>query len=392
MEYGKLIQPVSFTTNVVDDTYIVFDNTASVVSGKQRLYDSKYIYTAKTNIYPLATYSWNHIDSTQNGTCIKLEDKTEVLSTAVPVIKDVTTVYVEDTHLDITNAVDGKYFIYVGNQNTLDFNTIDVTHPDWSESVNLRYWDVTPSDSSIYWVEDSVLNSKRHLDGVVFNQTILTTSSTIINEYVFDGSQVVNKILFFNIDLTSIKLTVLDNNDNVLIPEQIISLYDYQGIMTPYEWFFTPMPSTQLSSAIISIKPYSDMKIKIEYENTGSDPKIGETIFTYPQDCGKTLNRPQGRKKKFDRITIDSITGKKTRIKSDALVDEVTYNVSVPVGEIDSKITLWGQLINEDIVIIGDESGTYTNLVHFCYIQEFPYEIDTGSSENQYQIKLTTLA
>ena len=394
MKYGKKIHPVSFTTNVVDDSYTAFDNTSFVPQGEKRLYDSQYIYEANTNIYPLATYSWNHISSTANGVCIKLDDKTIIDSTLVPVTQDVTVVYVIDTYKDTTGLVDGKYFLYTGATGTADFNTIDPTNPaSWTEVVNYRYFDAIPSESSLYWKYIDVINSRRHLDGIIYNQTILASGTTITNEYIFDSISFINTIAFFNMDLTSIEITVrLQSNDSIVVPTFSVDLQDFQGITTPYDWHYTPLEGALKKNAIAYIPIYSDIKVQIDYINTNNSPKIGETFFTRAADMGATLNRPQGRKKKFDRIIIDADTGKKTRIKSKALVDEVTYNVAVPTHSMDSKITIWSELINEDILIIGDESGVYTNLIHFCYIQEFPYEIDSNSTKNIYQIKLTTLA
>lgn len=393
MRYGKRILPISFTTNAVDEPITAFDNTALTPQFEQRLYDGKYIYEAYTNIYPLATYSWNHISEAENGICTKLDDKTTVVSTAVPCVKDITTVYIIDTYRDITNLVDGKYFKFIGTTGDIDFNTIDPTSPSgWAEVVNHRHFDAIPSESSIYWKYVDVINSQRHLDGTVYTQTTLDVGTTISNEYLFDAIDFIDTIAFFNIDLTSIEITVRLQDDTIVVPTFSLDLQDYQGITIPYEWHFTSLEGALKKNTFTSIDIYSDIKIQIDYINTNGNPKVGETFFTKSTDMGVTLNRPQGRKKNFDRISIDPITGIKTRVKSKTLVDEVTYNVLIPTEALDSKITTWSNLINEDILIIGDETGTFTNLIHFCYIQEFPYEIDSTSTHNTYQIKLTTLA
>ena len=392
MQYGKRIYPDSFTSTVVDVLPSVFNNTEAVVQGDQRLYESDYLYEARTNIYPLATYSWNHIEASTNGICTILATKALVPdTTVVPVTKDVTVVYVIDTYKDTTNIVDGKYFMYKGNNSTENFNTIDVTHPSWEEVANHRYIDATPSESSIYWKYLGVKNSKAHLDGIVNNQTILESGTQIDNVYIFTD-RFIDTIAFFNLDCTSVEITVTKLDDTVIVPTFTLDLKDYQGITTPYNWHFTPIESVRLKNKLARISVNSNIKILISYIKSSGSPKIGEVFFTRSKDMGQTLNRPQGRKKKFDRVIIDKTTGAKTRIKSKALVDEVSYSVIVGTNEIDSKITIWTDLINEDILIIGDESGKYTNLIHFAYIQEFPYEIDTASSHNIYQIKLTTLA
>ena len=60
MQYGRKIQPTSFTTNVADSVVTTFDNNSFVIKDSLRKYGDV-IYQAYINIYPLATYSWNDI-------------------------------------------------------------------------------------------------------------------------------------------------------------------------------------------------------------------------------------------------------------------------------------------------------------------------------------------
>ncbi len=62
-------------------------------------------------------------------------------------------------------------------------------------------------------------------------------------------------------------------------------------------------------------------------------------------DIGVTANAPQGRKRKFDSINI-SDAGIKTKVKRDALVDEITYTVYIDTARNDSVITQISKLIN----------------------------------------------
>jgi len=108
-------------------------------------------------------------------------------------------------------------------------------------------------------------------------------------------------------------------------------------------------------------------------------------------DIGATANAPQGRKRKFDTINI-SDAGIKTKVTRDALIDEITYTVYIETERNDSVITQISKLINENIVIIGDESGKLSNAIHYGWLSEHPYELDTNSTQNKYSMKITTLA
>jgi hypothetical protein len=391
MQYGKKIQPTSFTTNVIDPTITLFDNSSFVMKDSLRKYGDV-IYQAYINIYPLATYSWNDIATGVAPSTIRLSDGyTMPDNTQIPCIKDVTVVYVQDTWKAGAENVVGKYYQFIGTTGNENFNLIDPQDPSskFKQINNYRHLDVTPSNSSIYWKVVETINSKKHLDDTIYSQTELGTVGTITNTYTIDT--MIDTILFFNVKLEEIAVTVKDTLDNILVPRYTLDLRDYQGIMTPYSWFFTPVEGTFKENAFTKITPYSSIKVTIEYTNNSVPPRIGETIFTRMVDMGVTANAPQGRKRKFDTITIDD-AGTKTKVTRDALIDEITYTVYIATERNDSVITQISKIINENIVIIGDESGKYANAIHYGWISEHPYELDTSSTQNKYSMKITTLA
>jgi len=389
MQYGKKIQPTSFTTNVTDPVVTIFDNNSFVMKDSLRRYGDV-IYQAYKNIYPLATYSWNDIANGVTPSVLRLSDNVTINPTSVPCTKDVTVVYVQDTWKTGAENVVGKYYLYTGTTGNADFTTIDPSSPaNFTPILNYRHFDVTPSSGSLYWYVVETINSKKHLDDTIYSQTILDTTGTITNTYTIDT--MIDTILLFNVKLEEIAVTVKDTLDNILVPRYTLDLRDYQGIMTPYAWFFTPVEGTLKENAFTKINPYSSIKVTIEYTNNLVPPRIGETIFTRMVDIGVTANAPQGRKRKFDTININD-AGIKTKVTRDALIDEITYTVYIATERNDSVITQISKLINENIVIIGDESGKYANAIHYGWISEHPYELDTNSTQNKYSMKITTLA
>lgn len=389
MQYGLKIQPTSFTTNVTDPVVATFDNSSYVMKDSLVKYGDV-IYKAATNIYPLATYSWNDIANGATPEVKRLSDGVIITPTSVPCTKDVTVVYVQDTWKTGRENVVGKYYLYTGTTGNVNFTTIDPSSPaNFSVISNYRHLDVTPSNNSLYWYVVETINSKKHLDDTIYSQTVLDTPGTIVNTYTIDT--MIDTILFFNVKLEDIAITIKDALGNILVPRYTLDLRDYQGIMTPYAWFFTPVEGTFKENAFTKINPYSSVKVTIEYTNDSVPPRIGETIFTRMVDIGVTANAPQGRKRKFDSISI-SDAGIKTKVTRDALVDEITYTVYIDTARNDSVITQISKLINENIVIIGDESGKLSNAIHYGWLSEHPYELDTNSTQNKYSMKITTLA
>jgi hypothetical protein len=227
------------------------------------------------------------------------------------------------------------------------------------------------------------------MDGTIWNQTIADAADNIITNY-YTFNEYVNTIAFFNIECTSIEITVrLESDNSVVMETEILDLIDLQGITSSYDWHFTPS-GLFLQSTLARIPIYSNIIIQVDYKNTNIPPRVGETIFTRVHDMGATINKPQGRKKKFDIITIDK-NGKKNIQKSNRMIDEINYSVMIGTNSIDSKINQWAKLINEDILIIGDETGKFTTLINYGSIKEMPYEIDSSSTHNKYQIAVTTL-
>lgn len=387
MEHGKPLTSSFMITTIEDVLPDDFNNILAVPQGEERLYGD-FIYEANTNLYPLAKYSWNDYSVPAEGIVTILADKSIVPdSTAVPVLQNVTTVYIADSSEE---TIIGDYYLYIGADGDIDFTTVNPTNPsNWEKVKNLRFYDVIPSENSIYWKYIDIKNSLRHMDGTIWNQTIADEGDSIITNY-YTFNDYVNTIAFFNMECTSIEITVRQESDNsILMEKQVVSLRDYQGIASAYDWFFEPTVIGK-DTALVKIPIYRDIIIQIDYINTYSPPKVGETVFVRAKNTGKTGNKPQGRKKKFDIVTIDK-DGKKSVQKSRTMIDEINYEVWIETNSLDRKIKEWERLINDDILIIGDETGKFTTLINYGYIKDMPYEIDSNTTHNKYSIKITTL-
>jgi len=391
MEYGIPLTPDSHTVDFSDDAITSFDNTLAVSEGLRRKYDD-IEYEANTNIYALAEYSWNEPDSGTTGITTRLADKADITSTAVPCTQNVTVVYVIDSYQDeaVPKDVVGKYFLYIAANADVDFTTIDVTNPsDWDEVINKRYWDVIPDENSIYWETINTVNTKRLIDGKIFTQTVAPTSSM---EHKFYFTTYVNTIAIFNMECDEVNITVNAWDGAAYTNEvhnETIDLIDLSGIASSYAWHYTPLDKFK-TRLLERIPMYPKIEIVITFTKTATDPKVGEVVFARTETSGKTHDKPKGTKRTFD-ITSQDASGQRTVIKSDKIIDTIAYRVSIPVNSIDAIIQKWGELINVNILIIGDETGEFTTLINYAYIKELPYEIATNWTQNTYEITVNTL-
>lgn len=393
MEYGTPLQPDSFVPDFTDDTIADFDNVEAVAVGLRRKYEDVE-YESFTNIYALAFYSWNEYDENSIGITTRLSDKVDITSTAVPCIQNETIVYVEDSYKDTASPQEavGKYFKYTGTTGNVDFTTVDVSNPaNFTEVINYRYFDAIPDEESIYWKTIETLNTYRLIDGKIYTKTV-SPDSVMVYDFYF--TTYINAIAIFNMSCEEINITVNAWEDGTSdytneVFNETTNLLDLTGITSSYAWHYTPLEKYK-NRLLARIPIYPKVKITITFTNTATNPEVGEVIFARTESSGITLDKPTGVKKNFDITTVDK-NGNRTVEKSNRIIDTITYRVIIPTNSIDGMIHKWGELINENLLIIGDETGAFTVLINYAYIKDIPYEISSNSEQNIYSLTANTL-
>lgn len=393
MEYGTIIAPTTVTPDFSDSSVTAFDNTAGVFVNEIRRYNY-HDYRALANIYPLATYSWNDPNVGITPEVIQLADGTSITATSVPCVKDTTVVYVVDTHLDMATPPDaiGQYFLFTGTSGNIDFTTINPASPaNFTKVINYRHVDVYPDTAPLYWEDLGAVNSRLLLNGVVSEPTVSPVSASMT--YVFNIDSSSNAFLLLGmLNCSSIDVLVegysyITSAYTTTLLNTSIALKNLDGVYDSWTWHFTPISSAK-DRFLVRYPVTSKCKITITFN--GTFPSIGEILFTRLINIGQTLDKPTGRRKTFNQTQVDA-SGKRTVTRYNTIKDEVTYKIAVPLNAVDNIIRVMSTLLDESLVIIGDETGTYTALLHYGYISDLPYEIATSDTENKYSLTVNTL-
>lgn len=393
MEYGVPVAPTTVTPDFSDPSVTAFNNVLGVPIDEVRRYNNR-DYKALTNIYPLATYSWNDPQSGTTPMCIRLSDKASMTPTAVPCISNQTIVYVIDSYKDtaVPKAAVGKYFMFTGTSGNIDFTAMNPLSPSqFTQVVNFRYTDIYPDTNSLYWEDLGAVNSLKLLDGVVANATISPVQASMTYEFIFDT--VVNAAAFFgmanaqSVTVTQYRWNPLTSLYDIQTFTDTLLLKSLDGVYDSYTWHFTPVGQLK-DRVLVRLPIWTKTKLVVTWE--GNYPAVGECIFARLLTVGDTLDRPTGTRKTFAQTQL-SADGKRTVKRYNTIKDEISYRVAVPTQLADSTIKMIGLLLEANLLIVGDESGQFTTLINYGYISDLPFEIASNDTINKYGITVNTL-
>lgn len=356
------------------------------------------LYSAYTNIYPLATYSWNDLSNQTTAQVIKLSDNTIITPTVVPCVKDQTVVYVIDTWKAGRENVIGKYFIFRGTTGNIDFTIVDPLNPStfhFEEINNYTNIKTEPieGETTIYWKYLERQNRNKINDGAYNSQSIAKNSTEAWWE--FEASSP-DRVILFNIAAQQAKITVYkDDINNPVYENTQTDLVDYSSIIN---WrtlvrFREPI----YRSLVYWDFPFLAGTYKVRITLTSSnemDLKLGEVAYGSVSDLG---------------ITIDGIP---TEVASAATVvekenGEIVFEDEGNIAKIyliysftvyykstiyDDIIKKCAELISQRVVVVGDdEDEQYQNLTVYGYVMEASPTLVTASEYSEIKIQVRRL-
>jgi hypothetical protein len=393
MEYGVPISPITVNPSFSDPSVTAFDNLLGVSLGGVRRYNNR-DYKVLTNVYPLATYSWNDPQSGTTPLCIRLSDKAGMPPTAVPCISNQTIVYIIDTYKDaVTPKVAvGKYFMFTGTSGNIDFTNVNPWDTyQFTQVVNFRHTDIYPDVNPLYWEDLGAVNSLKLLDGVVANATVSPVQASMT--YTFTFNTAVNAVAFFgmanaqSVTVTQYRWNALTSAYDIQTFTDTFLLKALDDVYDSYTWHFTPVGQFK-DRLLVRLPVWTKAKLVVTWE--GDYPAVGECIFARLRTVGDTLDRPTGTRKTFAQTQV-SWDGKRTVKRYNTIKDEISYRVAIPTHLADSTIKMIGLLLESNLLIVGDESGEFTTLINYGYISDLPFEIPTGNTITVYGITVNTL-
>ena len=355
------------------------------------------LYSAYTNIYSLATYSWNDLSNQTIAQVVRLSDNTIEAPTAVPCVKDQTVVYVIDTWKSGRENVIGKYFIYTGTTGNVDFTVVDPANPSTfhftpiNNYINIKTEPIE-GETTIYWKYLERQNRNKINDGAYNSQSIAKNTTEAWWEFEANSP---DRIVLFNIQAQQAKITVYVNDINTPIYENIkTDLIDYSSIV---DWRTLVRYRTIYNTLAFWDIPFISGIFKVRITLLSDNPidlKLGEIIYGQKSQLGITL----------DGVPTDISTSASIKEKDNGeIVFEeegnltkiyliYSFTISYKSTQYDDIITKCSELISQRVVIIGeDQDEQYQNLTVYGYIMNASPKLETSKTESQINIQVRRL-
>ena len=350
------------------------------------------LYKAYTNIYPLATYSWNDISSSITAEIIRLIDNVQITPTAVPCIKDVTVVYIIDTWTSGRETVIGKYFQYIGTTGDVDFTTIHPdTHTTHFKEINNYTNEINiPNEQSLYWKYLGKTNRNRAADKSYNQQSIAKETTEAWWEF---EALTPDRIVLFNIQAKTAKVTIYENDINDPVYEYTIAdLIDTTSIIN---WRTLVRYRNVFAKTANWDVPFLTGRYTVRITLSNPSPidlKLGEILYGYKNEIGLTLDGIPTQLKSSAQITEKEngeifFQDEGNKAKVYAIFNFSLVYDSIKYDMIMDKCT---ELINRRVVVIGENSDKpqFRNLTIYGFIRDASPSLTTNATKSDIQIQI----
>lgn len=234
------------------------------------------------------------------------------------------------------------------------------THRIYESLIGSNLGNDPTTDDGTKWLNIGATNRWRAFDNTITDQVLGTTSI----EYSFDPSSLVNSVALFNLDGTSVDVTVTDPVEGVVYDETV-SLLDNGAIVDWYAYFFEPIirkPEIVLFDLPNYVSASLDVVVNAD---TGDPVKVGQIVFGAQKYLGVTVHGTS--------VGIQDYSTKDTDAFGNVIITErrfaqtVDYDIRVQTTAVrDIQRTLAGFRATP-IVYAGTEDGSLGDLVYGYY-------------------------
>jgi len=379
-------------TDIEGTVYDVWSKTAEYPEDKT-ISNNGELYLSRTNIYPLATYSWNDASNTSTAIVIQLDDGTLETPTAVPCVQDETVVYVIDSWQDTGGDAIGKYFLYTGATGDVDFTTVDPSNPsNFSQILNYRheYQEPEVGKSSIYWKYLGATNRNKVIDKSYNSQSIALNTTEAWWEFEMDNP---DKITLFNLEAITAKIIIYttdindpfyeNTTDTLLDLSNIVNwrtLVRYRNIYTKNADWTIPFTSGTYKVRVYLQAP------------TAQDLKLGEILVGQTVDFGLTLDRVPIQVKSAGKI-IERDNGDVV-FEDEGDISKIytifDFNVKFDSDTLDATLDKCSALINRRVVVFGENTDEekYRSLVVYGFSRDASPEFASNNTKSGIKLQI----
>jgi len=381
-------------TDIEGNTHDVWDKLLEYPKDKTISHNGE-LHKSRTNIYPLATYSWNDASNTATAIVIKLADGSLEDPELVPCVKDETVVYVVDTWKDTASPQEavGRYFLFIGTTGDIDFTTIDPSSPaNFELIINYRstYQEPIASKNSIYWEYLGATNRNKVTDKSYNSQSIALNSTEAWWEFEIDNP---DKVTLFNTEAITAKIVVYttdindpiyeNTTDTLLDVSSIIdwaTLVRYRNIYTKNADWTIPFISGTYKVRVYLLSP-TPADLKLGEILTGQTEDFGLTVDGVPievKSSGKIIEKDNG-----DVVFEDE--GDITKVYT-----QFNFNVVFDSSILDSILDKCSALINRRIVVLAENTDDpkYRSLILYGFSRTASPTFKSNSTKSHIKLQI----
>lgn len=288
-------------------------------------------------------------------------------------MKIIRPVTVTDSVLDASNIAENDYPQWaVGTTYAIGAKVIVLsTHRIYESLINSNLGNNPTTDDGTKWLNIGATNRWRAFDKTITDQATNTTTIT----YSFDPQSLVNSIAFFNLEATSVDVTVTDAVDGVVYDETV-SLVDNGAVENWWSYFFEPIVR-KTEIVLFDLPNYVSAIVDVSINApTGDTAKVGQIVFGNQKTLGLTTYGTT--------VGIQDYSTKDTDAFGNVIITErrfaqtVEYDVKLVTSTVrDVQKTLAGFRATP-LVYSGTDTGEFGDLV-YGYYRNFGINISTPS-------------
>jgi hypothetical protein len=288
-------------------------------------------------------------------------------------MKIIRPVTITNTVLDSSNLAENDYAAWSGATTYAlgDRVILTSTHRIYESAINSNLNNNPALNDPTKWINVGATNKWKPFDGVIADQATNTTTIT----YSLIPSSLVNAIAFFNLNATTLNVTVDDPTDGIVYDEDF-PLVDNGAVENWFSYFFEPIVRKSELIAL-DLPNYASATIDITITgDTGAEVGVGEIVIGNQKTLGLTLYNTVVGIQDYSRKDIDEF-GNATITKR-RFAQTVDYDVKVNTSAVrDTQKTL-AEYRATPLVFTGTDEGTYGDLV-YGYYRSFSINIATPS-------------
>ena len=360
--------------------YNVYDKTEAYNKGTVVKYGTN-VYTSLTDIYKLVSFIWEDEVIGSNYCYDMKNDVVFTTPTAVPIVINVTTVYVRSQD---------KY--YIANKTaTVDFTTESYLSPaDFTEvdaTVKYRNEYNLPSgiENTLYWGYDGSINSEKVFDSSIGTQTENTDSI-----YYKFTANAISGITILYVDATEIEVKVVDNITLDTVTDQTVDLKDTSRLNT-YEKVCT-MNWKYTRKAFVQFQARYSQTIEIWIRNTGLTAKVGAIKAGLVDSLGRTVDNVAVSNKSYNEVEQrddGSYVWNKDE-KETNKVFIIGYNMLVKTTSFDTMVENMKEITDKEVVLIGDDSDEtiFRTTINYGAITDSSADLNSNATNSNLSVTI----